>query len=790
MLYQNAVDYLDAQMRLIPLHPIVGGKCGCDDPECPAAGKHPLRQNWTHQRLVDQATLEDIWSEVYQCNGLGFALDKDHFVLDVDSRSGGLESIETLQADLGIDLFAVCSAIVKTGGNGLHFYFKKDASQNLGWKMPAKYRGIDIKQGGGFVVIAGSLHKSGVDYEWYSAKKSDLEGLELVPEGLAALLTRTYSDHRQEMKSSGLGDIDEMQDMLSYINPDAPYETWVKIGMAIHQATDGGALELWESWSRGGSKYKDGECERKWHSFGKYGAANVGTGTLVTIAREAGWEPNNDTNFLSREELEEIKRTWDKRTEERAVLPSMADDSDIDLHEPPGVLGDIYKYVYASSVFPNKNLSLACSLSILTNAIGRKYYMPGRFSNIQPNLLILCIAGSSVGKDSVLGAAHKLLTSIGLGPAMHGRIKSDKDLLDALEANQYAMYFNDEFGQFLQRLNNATSRGSASYLEGIIGTIMEVFTKGDKSVMLDISRKAAINEKWATLINTSKAKLDKGDFDNPKQEQRIQAQLERSKFLLDLFKDGYPNPFLSMFTTATPRSMELAFSGESTENGFLSRAMVFTENETNPLPKEDYSGPVLVPTSLAMKLKYMTFERDACPFGRIDSFQCDRVALKVDHDAHLFIERAIGYFFGLAETQKENGLESLPRRALDGVVKVCIALGSDERRVTLPMARYAVKLVRTEIETKIRRVFSTEGMMSKVKEEKIDGVSSRVLERCDTENGETFSVIHRSVKSSSLTKEALNKILESLYAAGKILKIDQKRSYKEEKVYRYKTVKV
>lgn len=747
-----------------------------------------MRSNWTHQGIVDVATVREIWSDVYGCNGLGFALDKDHFVLDIDSRSGGLESLKELQADLGIDLAGHCSAIVKTGGNGLHFYFSKTQGQNLGWKMPAKYRGIDIKQGGGFVVIAGSLHKSGVDYEWHSALKSDLEELLPVPDGLAGLLTRTYSEHRSEMKSSGKGDIDEIQDMLSYINPDLAYEMWVKIGMAIHQATDGGALELWESWSRGGSKYKDGECERKWHSFGKYGAANVGTGTLVTIAREAGWEPNQDTNFLSPEELESIKKTWDKRTEERAVLPSMADDSDIDLHSPPGLLGQIYDYVYASSVFPNKNLSLACSLSILTNAIGRRYYMPGRFSNIQPNMLILCIAGSSVGKDSVLGAAHKLLTSIGLGPAMHGRIKSDKDLLDALEGNQHAMYFNDEFGQFLQRLNNASKKGSASYLEGIIATIMEVFTKGDKSVLLDISRKDAISEKWGGIINTAMMKLDKGDF-APGQEARVKKQLDRAKYLSDLFKDGYPNPFLSMFTTATPRSMELAFSGESTENGFLSRAMVFTENETNPLPKDDYKGPVQVPIGLTMKLKSVALIRDDCPFGRVDSFEQERTALKIDADANIFIERAIGYFFDLAETQKKDGLESLPRRALDGVIKICIGLGADGGRITLPMARYAVKLVRVEIERKIRRVMSTEGMASKDKVERLDGVAERILERCDTENGEVPSVIFRTVKSSSINQEGFEKIMAKLVQGERLEEIDQGRMYSGKKVYRYKTIK-
>jgi len=302
-------------------------------------------------------------------------------------------------------------------------------------------------------------------------------------------------------------------------------------------------------------------------------------GSLVHIARQAGWEPRPDSNALSKEELQEIKDRWEQKKDDRVSLPSIADDHDIDIYTPPGILGKINDYIYSCSAFPNRNLAIACALSVMTNIIGRKYFWPGRFSNIQPNLLVLCIAGSSVGKDAVLGASHKLLCAAGLGAAIHGRIKSDKDLMDALERNQYAMYYNDEFGYFLQRLNNAMKKGNASYLEGIIGTIMEVFTKGDKSVLLDISRKVAIRDRYEELINKLVKAHKDGNFQD---ENEHLKKIERAKMLMKKFENGFPNPFLSMFTTATPRTMELAFSGESTENGFLSRALTFHSLITFP----------------------------------------------------------------------------------------------------------------------------------------------------------------------------------------------------------------
>lgn len=788
-LYANAEEFLDAGLRLIPLYPNINGKCGCSDPSCPAAGKHPLRSNWQNQRLIDSATLNEVWYDAYRCNGLGWALDQDHIVIDVDARNGGIESLEQLQADLGIDLFELCTAIAHTGGKGYHFYFRKLDSANLGWKMPEQYRGIDIKMFGGYVVIPGSLHASGEEYSWHSAAKSSFETMALLPESIAAMLSHARETHRTQMQSEGMGNVAEISEMLEYIRNEGAgldYEMWLRIGMSIHHATAGGndGLAAWDKWSQQSTKYSASDLERRWHSFGKRQTNVSTTGTLVYIAKQAGWEPGIDSDALSQEELTSIKAGWDRKVAERVSLPSIADDADIDLFAPPGLLGQINDYVYACSVFPNRNLALACSLSVITNVIGRKYYWPGRFSNIQPNLLVMCIAGSSVGKDSVLGAAHKLLTVVGLGPAVHGRIKSEKDLLDAMERNQYAMYFNDEFGHFLQRLNNSMKKGNASYLEGVIGTILEAFTKGDKHVLLDISRKKTINDDFELIIEKyTKAVKDgsSGDLD------LFKAKIKRAKMLIEKFKDGFPNPFLSMFTTATPRTMELAFSGEATENGFLSRAMTFHEYETNPRPKLDFEGASVVPMGLAMRLKAVTFDRDDCPFGRVDSFDQVMVPLTIDNDAQVFVDRAIDYFFDLAETQKSSGLESLPRRALDGVVKVCIALAAETRQLTLPMARYAVKLIRSEMDKKIRRVNSTENMASHDKIEKLDGVASRILEVCSTATGETVAVIFRQVKNSKVTLENIQLVVDGMIENGYLEVIDSGRKYAGVQVFRYKS---
>lgn len=78
-------------------------------------------------------------------------------------------------------------------------------------------------------------------------------------------------------------------EMLNHIPPDCSYDEWLKVGMALkHEGAD---VSVWDSWSRGGSKYKQGECERKWRTFRRN---DVTGGTLFHIAVQYGYAPDRD----------------------------------------------------------------------------------------------------------------------------------------------------------------------------------------------------------------------------------------------------------------------------------------------------------------------------------------------------------------------------------------------------------------------------------------------------------------------------------------------------------------
>jgi hypothetical protein len=86
--------------------------------------------------------------------------------------------------------------------------------------------------------------------------------------------------------------------MLDFVDPDINRDSWCKVGMAIHDATNGEGLELWDLWSAKGAKYRGiNEVSKTWDSFGKKEGITIGT--LVYLAEANGWQ--QPVTFLSDE---------------------------------------------------------------------------------------------------------------------------------------------------------------------------------------------------------------------------------------------------------------------------------------------------------------------------------------------------------------------------------------------------------------------------------------------------------------------------------------------------------
>ena len=71
------------------------------------------------------------------------------------------------------------------------------------------------------------------------------------------------------------------------------YQEWLHVGLALHG--EGYDCSVWDDWSKNDTRYKEGECDRKWRSFS--GSSNpISGGTIIKMAKEAGWTPFTNVN--------------------------------------------------------------------------------------------------------------------------------------------------------------------------------------------------------------------------------------------------------------------------------------------------------------------------------------------------------------------------------------------------------------------------------------------------------------------------------------------------------------
>jgi hypothetical protein len=162
---------------------------------------------------------------------------------------------------------------------------------------------IEILAAGQQVVVAG-VHHSGATIEWHHAMPV-AEELATITAAQRDLLVRALRARLTDLGCSlerppttpprswlGRGNITaldrEIAELaLRRLDPDCPYDDWLRIGMALHARwPDETGLAFWDAWSSRGQKYPGSrELERHWASFRP--DRGVGFGTLIVMARRA-----------------------------------------------------------------------------------------------------------------------------------------------------------------------------------------------------------------------------------------------------------------------------------------------------------------------------------------------------------------------------------------------------------------------------------------------------------------------------------------------------------------------
>jgi hypothetical protein len=180
----HALIHAECGIRVFPVHGIRDGRCTCGKERCEHPGKHPRITGWQEKATCDQADIREWWHKWPDANIAGLTGDL-FVVLDIDPRNGGEVGLEAAIAKYGE---LPIGPTAKTGGGGMHFYFAAPIEPTRSLSGFCKESpGLDFKGQGSkghpsYIVLPGSNHISGGQYDWMEGSSFDASTLPDLPE--------------------------------------------------------------------------------------------------------------------------------------------------------------------------------------------------------------------------------------------------------------------------------------------------------------------------------------------------------------------------------------------------------------------------------------------------------------------------------------------------------------------------------------------------------------------------------------------------------------------------------
>ena len=211
--------YAEHGWNILPCYGISdGGRCTCNGThtEPKDVGKHAAIGDWNNRATTDELTIHNWWQNNPENNIAVVCQKSDMFVIDIDPRSGGLESFDKFMELLGFELPETVEQYTgsyssKSGNSrGRHIFFKCPPNEKLvGNLNSSNLPGIDIKHNG-YILLTPSRHFSGTNYEWVEGKEPWRIAVAEAPEELLSVLRR---GGRRSGTSHGTGDWDWLSDL-------------------------------------------------------------------------------------------------------------------------------------------------------------------------------------------------------------------------------------------------------------------------------------------------------------------------------------------------------------------------------------------------------------------------------------------------------------------------------------------------------------------------------------------------------------------------------------------------
>ena len=141
---------------------------------------------------------------------------------------------------------------------------------------------------------------------------------------------------------------------------------------------------------------------------------------------------------------------------------------------PPGLLGDLAKYIYDSSPQPHVVLSIGAAISIMALLQSQKCMTE---DGINPNIYVVTLAASGSGKSFPFKMIMSILNCIGCGHLISNKPASGPGLISALHRRKGRLLAAiDEFGAIFSALMATDTSG---YQKDIIPKMLTLFSQSD-----------------------------------------------------------------------------------------------------------------------------------------------------------------------------------------------------------------------------------------------------------------------------------------------------------------------
>ena len=246
--HDAALGYAQRGWRVFPLQGIVDGACSCNRDECSSPGKHPLVRRGLYEGTTDPAKISAWWRRWPHANiGLATGHDSGLLVIDVDfpKAEASMQRLKDLDRELPATI------TVRTGGGGLHLYFRHPDRMlpNTTGRIPGldeQLPGMDVRAEGGYVVAPPSQHHSSGKYRWVDANAdlAELPDWIVEPERTHTSLGATgRADYDGNGSAYGLAVLAGELDQLRTATPGTRNHALNRCAFAVGQVVAGGELE-------------------------------------------------------------------------------------------------------------------------------------------------------------------------------------------------------------------------------------------------------------------------------------------------------------------------------------------------------------------------------------------------------------------------------------------------------------------------------------------------------------------------------------------------------------------